>query len=52
MKLAPPDDPVYKFMMKKRAQGKDYYVYMTAGVNKFLRIYYGRVNEYLISLTN
>jgi len=51
MKLAPQDDPVYKFMMKKRFQGKDYYVYMTAGANKFLRIYYGRVSEYLSSLS-
>ncbi len=45
-----PDDPVYLFMDKKRAQGKVYYVYMTAGANKFLRIYYGRVKEYLASL--
>ena len=30
-----PDDPVYLFMDKKRAQGKPYYVYMTAGANKF-----------------
>lgn len=45
-----PDDPVYLFMDKKRAQGKPYYVYMTAGANKFLRIYYGRVKEYLSSL--
>lgn len=44
-----PDDPVYLFMDKKRAQGKPYYVYMTAGANKFLRIYYGRVKEYLVS---
>lgn len=44
-----PDDPVYLFMDKKRAQGKPYYVYMTAGANKFLRIYYGRVKEYLTS---
>lgn len=51
MKLAPPDDPVYEFMIKKRVQGKAYYIYMTAGANKFLRIYYGRVNEYLVSLT-
>ena len=37
---------------KKRAQGKPYYVvYMTAGANKFLRIYYGRVKEYLSSLS-
>ena len=45
-----PDDPVYLFMDKKRAQGKAYYVYMTAGANKFLRIYDGRVKEYLASL--
>ena len=32
---------------KKRSQGKPYYVYMTAGANKFLRVYYGRVKEYL-----
>lgn len=46
----PFDDPVYAFMDKKRAEGKPYYVYMTAGANKFLRIYYGRVKEYLSSL--
>lgn len=46
----PQDDPVYQFMDKKRAEGKPYLVYMTAGANKFLRIYYGRVREYLASL--
>lgn len=46
-----PDDPVYLFMDKKRLQGKTYYVYMTAGANKFLRVYYGRVREYLASLS-
>lgn len=50
IKTRPQDDPVYRFMDKKRAQGKPYYVYMTAGANKFLRIYYGRVKEYLSSL--
>ena len=50
IKRSPADDPVYAFMDKKRAQGKPYYVYMTAGANKFLRIYYGRVKEYLASL--
>lgn len=50
IKTKPQDDPVYLFMDKKRAQGKAYYVYMTAGANKFLRIYYGRVKEYLASL--
>ena len=50
IKTHPQDDPVYQFLDKKRAQGKPYYVYMTAGANKFLRIYYGRVKEYLSSL--
>lgn len=50
IKSMPQDDPVYLFMDKKRSQGKPYYVYMTAGANKFLRIYYGRVKEYLASL--
>ena len=45
-----PNDAVYLFMDKKRAQGKPYYVYMTAGANKFLRVYYGRVKEYLTTL--
>lgn len=49
--LSPEDDPVYAFMDKKRTEGKQYYVYMTAGANKFLRIYYGRVKEYLGTLS-
>lgn len=49
IKTKPEGDPVYQFIDKKRAQGKPYYVYMTAGANKFLRIYYGRVKEYLSS---
>ena len=51
IKSMPEDDAVYAFMDKKRAQGKPYYVYMTAGANKFLRIYYGRVKEYLSTLS-
>ena len=47
LQKAPPDDPVFQFLDKKRAEGKPYHVYMTAGCNKFLRIYYGRVREYL-----
>lgn len=50
IKTSPVGDPVYDFLDKKRSQGKPYYVYMTAGMNKFLRIYYGRVNEYLAQL--
>lgn len=52
IKTKPLDDTVYQFMDKKRAQGKPYYVYMTAGANKFLRIYYGRVNEHLKNLSD
>ena len=44
---SPADSPVYAFMDKKRTQGKPYLVYMTAGANKFLRIYYGTVRDYL-----
>lgn len=50
LRNAPPDDPVFQFIDKKRSEGKPYYVYMTAGANKFLRIYYGKVREYLASL--
>ena len=50
IRRSPADDAVYAFMDRKRAQGKPYYVYMTAGANKFLRIYYGRVKEYLSTL--
>ena len=46
---SPMDNPVYVFMDKKRAEGKPYFVYMTAGANKFLRIYYGKVNAFLTS---
>ena len=52
LKTMPQDDPVYQFMDKKRSEGKPYLVYMTAGANKFLRIYYGRVKEYLAQLEN
>lgn len=47
MQNAPLDDRVYLFMMKKKAEGKPYHVYMTAGANKFLRIYYGTVKAHL-----
>lgn len=40
LKRSPLDNPVFVYMDKKRSQGKPYLVYMTAGANKFLRIYY------------
>lgn len=45
-------DPVHEFIAKKKAEGKPYYVCMTAGCNKFLRIYYARVKEYLSNIEN
>ena len=47
---SPADEPVYQFMDKKRAEGKPYRVYMMASANKFLRIYYATVKQYLDSL--
>ena len=52
IKTMPQGDPAYQFLDKKRSQGKPYYVYLTAGANKFLRIYYGQVKEYLVSLSD
>jgi len=49
LRKAPADEPVYQFLDKKRAEGKPYFVYMTAAQNKFLRIYYARVKECLAS---
>ena len=45
LRLSPADEAVYLFLDKKRAEGKPYYVYMTAGANKFLRLYYARDKE-------
>ncbi len=47
---APPDEPVYQFMDKKRSEGKPYRVYMMASANKFLRIYYASVKAHLDAL--
>lgn len=47
---SPADEPVYQFLDKKRSEGKNFYVYMTAASNKFLRIYYARVKEFMDSL--
>ena len=41
----PIGDPVYEFIYKKRLEGKCGKEAMIAGLNKFLRIYYGRVTE-------
>lgn len=46
----PADNPIYQFLDKKRSEGKHYYCYMTAAANKFLRIYYAKVNEVLNAL--
>ena len=41
----PIGDPVYDFISKKRLEGKCGKEAMIAGLNKFLRIYYGRVTQ-------
>ena len=46
---SPEHEPVYQFLDRKRAEGKPFYVYMTAGANKFLRAYHAKVKEYLLS---
>jgi len=50
LQTASVDDTVFQFLDKKRSEGKHYYVYMVAGCNKFLRIYYGRVKAHLAEL--
>lgn len=50
LKHSPSDDNVYQFLDRKRAEGKHYYSYMTAGSAKFLRVYYARVKQYLDKL--
>lgn len=42
-----PSEPVFQFLDKKRTEGKHFYVYMVAGINKFLRVYYGKIKECL-----
>ena len=41
----PEGDPVYEFIEKKRSKGKCGKEALVAGINKFLRIYYGKVTE-------
>ena len=45
IKHKPISDPVYDFIQKKRFEGKCGKEAMIAGLNKFLRIYYGKVSE-------
>lgn len=41
------DDPICKYFLKKRAEGKAYRVAIMAAFNKFLRIYHSRVSAVL-----
>lgn len=45
IKHKPAHDPIYAFIQKKRSEGKCGKEAMIAGLNKFLRIYYGKVIE-------
>lgn len=42
-----PENAVFQFMDRKRAESKHFYVYTVAGGAKFLRIYYAKVKENL-----
>ncbi len=44
---SPENEPVYQFIDKKRSEGKHYYSYRIAASNKFLRIYFAKVNQVL-----
>lgn len=52
IKHKPQDDPVYDFIQKKRNEGKCGKEAMIAGLNKFLRVYYGKVMEIYSSETS
>jgi transposase len=41
------EEPTFQFIDRKRSEGKPFKVYMIAGANKFLRIYFARVTECL-----
>lgn len=45
LQLSHDNEPTFQFIDRKRSEGKPYKVYMIAGANKFLRIYYARVKE-------
>ena len=47
IKHSPEGDPVYDFIQKKRSEGKACTEAMIAGLNKFLRVYYGKVKEFI-----
>ena len=46
IKHKPADNAVYNFIQKKRSVGKCGKEAMIAGLNKFLRVYYGKVMEF------
>ena len=47
----PANDPIFTFIEKKRGEGKSGKLAMVAGLNKFLRVYYGKVTELYRSLS-
>lgn len=45
LQAVPADESVFPFIDRKCSEGKPYYVYVTAGMNKFLRRYYAKVRD-------
>ena len=50
IKQKPENDAVYDFIVKKRLEGKCAKEAMIAGLNKFLRIYYGKTTKLYANL--
>ncbi|OON84661.1 IS110 family transposase [Oribacterium sp. C9] len=50
LKNSPQNEPIYQYMIRKKAEGKHFKVYIMASANKFLRCYYAIVNNYLKSI--
>jgi transposase len=48
----PENESVFKTLDKKRSEGKKYLVYMTAAMNKFLKIYYARIMDHFVKLAS
>ena len=46
----PANDSIFTFIENKRGEGKSGKLAMVAGLNKFLRVYYGKVTEFYRSL--
>ena len=52
LKHKPINDDIYIYILKKRSEGKSWKEANIAGLNKFLRIYYGKINAIYNAINN